>query len=130
MRTKGKRISAFMMIAALSLGLLGCGPKAQAEEKEDVYGDNIIITETGEVLQREQPAATDVPAQPKETKAPQETPAQPQETEAPKPTPTPEVVTPDIELTEPEQVQVITEEDQIAPMGNELQIVLDRKSVV
>ncbi|MCI8353782.1 MAG: hypothetical protein HFI47_01675 [Lachnospiraceae bacterium] len=123
MRRTGKRVSAIMMIAALSLGLLGCGRKAQAEEKEDVYGDNIIITETGEVLQREQSAATDVPAQPEEAKAPQETPAQPQETEAPKPTPTPEVVTPDIELTEPEQVQVITEEDQIAPMGNELQIV-------
>lgn len=118
MKRTGKRVSAFMMISVMALGLLGCGPKAQAEEKEDVYGGNIIITETGEVLQREQP---EVFAQPEETQAPQETPAQTGEAQAP--ASTPEIITPEIELTEPEQEQVITQEDQIEPMGNELQIV-------
>lgn len=116
MKRKRKRITALMITAVLSLYLLGCGARAKTQEKEDVYGDNIIITETGEVLQRQQP---------EEEEAPEASPEMPGEAakEREAPSPTPEIITPEIELTEPEQVQVITEEDQIEPKGNELQIV-------
>ena len=88
--------------------LTGCGSKASEEgEINPNLSDNIIITETGEVLEKE----------PQPTAEPTEEP-----TEAPTAEPESQVPA-DVELKEPEQEQVITEEDQIEPTGSELQIV-------
>ncbi len=116
MKMKKKCMGILLVAAALSVNLLGCGVKAKEEDKDNVLSDNIIITETGEVLQKEQPQPMEQPQQSQPTPSPQ--PVEEAET-----TPAPEIITPEVELTEPEQEQVITEEDQIAPKGNALQIV-------
>lgn len=95
----------------LTTMIFGCGAKAEENKSDEMLSsDNIIITETGEVLEKEELA--------------------PKETQAPKPTKTPEEVaapeniTPDMErVVEPEQEQIITQEDQTEPQGNELQLV-------
>ena len=55
MKMKKKCMGILLVAAALSVNLLGCGVKAKEEDKDNVLSDNIIITETGEVLQKEQP---------------------------------------------------------------------------
>lgn len=92
-----KTIGAVLFIAAV---LTGCGSASGKEENDDKLSDNIIITETGEVLEKE-----------------------PQPTIEPAETPQPETESPVVEVKEPEQEQVITEEDQTEPTGSELQIV-------
>ena len=78
--------------------------------------DNIIITETGEVIEKEPP----VEKEPDNEKA-QPTPSKEPEQETP--TSDSDSGTPKINLEEPEQEQVITQEDQIEPTENELQLV-------
>lgn len=88
-------------VLALSV-LTGCGSKAEEKRNEEIQPENIVITETGEVIEEE------------------ELPSKEPASEA---TATPEIITPEIQLKEPEQEQVITEEDQREPEGKELQLV-------
>ena len=88
-------------VLALSV-LNGCGSKAEEKRNEEIQPENIVITETGEVIEEE------------------ELPSKEPASEA---TATPEIITPEIQLKEPEQEQVITEEDQREPEGKELQLV-------
>lgn len=97
-------LSVIVLFAAL---VMGCGQKSEKQVPEsNLAADNVIITETGEVLEKEGNERTE---EAKATATPESA--------------TPEIVTPEIELAEPEQEQVITEEDQIEPRGNELQLV-------
>ena len=105
---KMKLIKITGLLAAVLLTFLliaGCSMKAEeGKEEEEIASDNVIITETGEIFEREEELAVSEPSP---------------EVEA-----APEVVTPDIGLlTEPEQEQVITQEDQTEPQGNKLQLV-------
>lgn len=101
---KNLRILAVILAAAMLMA--GCGKSAAEEENDKMLSDNILITETGEVLEKE----------PQPTEKPTEEPGA-------EPTSVPEIIDPDIKLEEPEQEQVITEEDQTEPSGSELQIV-------
>ncbi len=123
MRRVKKGTVKFTIAIALTASLLaGCGQKSGKDLQDDkVLSDNIIITETGEVIEREpstekEPVAEKEPVQ----KSKQPTPTQQPEAEPESASGQP---TPAIDLTEPEQEQVITEEDQIEPTGNELQLV-------
>lgn len=105
-----KHIYALMIMAVIAFNLLGCDAKAEMKENDDnALADNVIITETGEVLEKQQPESAKAPSS--------------EETAEPEVTASPEIIYADVELTEPEQEQVITEEDQIVPTGSELQIV-------
>lgn len=108
-----------LIVAMLVLTVSGC-KNQKIEENTDISGENVIITETGEVLEKEQPENNE----------------QPDEEPTPEPTSEPDPVdigdlgelplpdvTPEVEIAEPQQEQVITEEDQTQPQGNELQIV-------
>lgn len=111
-----KLLGVMLMAAAV---LTGCGSKASEEGETDKnLSDNIIITETGEVLEWE-PQPTE-----EQTEVPTEAP-----TQAPSAEPETVTVPSDVELKEPEQEQVITEEDQIEPTGSELQIVFMGDSI-
>lgn len=93
-------LTAATMITTL---FMGC---AQTENGATTQNDaeNVIITETGEII--EQPSTVQTEETPDAAEA------------------TPEVVTVSPEsLVEPEQEQVIGEEDQTAPTGNEMQLV-------
>lgn len=116
LRKRIKLLGVMLMVAAV---LTGCGSKASEEGETDKnLSDNIIITETGEVLEWE-PQPTE-----EQTEAPTEAP-----TQAPSAEPETVTVPSDVELKEPEQEQVITEEDQIEPTGSELQIVFMGDSI-
>ena len=110
MKNRKKKVGIFLALMLLVVSVTGCILREQEEKNNaDLSADNVIITETGETLVKEQPteipAATGKPA-----------------TEEWGELPSPEVV-PEVEISEPEQEQVITEEDQISPSGSELQIV-------
>lgn len=113
---KNRKRNALLLIVLL-VGLLisGCGRQSDKEEEGNhVTSENVVITETGEVI--EKPTAENtVPI--KETPTPEKeeknlTPI------SERPTPTPAI---DIDI--PVQEQVISEEDQTEPHGNSLQIV-------
>lgn len=94
---------------------IGCKEQKTEENNSDISSGNVIITETGETLIKEQPM--------EEAKTPTPTPTpEMAETQDMGELPPPDVIQ-EVEVKEPEQEQVITEEDQTAPAGNELQIV-------
>lgn len=100
-----KRMAGLLAVAFLVvLGIAGCSRKNPENERgEDIFSDNVIITETGEVIEKEETPDKNVLSE--------ETSAE-------------ESATPDLNMvTEPEQEQVISEEDQIEPRGSELQLV-------
>lgn len=104
MRTinRKRNVSLFLACILVMSVLTGCGSKTEERRNEEILPENIIITETGEVLEEEK---------------------LPPEESVPEATATPEIITPEIQLQEPEQEQVITEEDQREPEGKELQLV-------
>ena len=118
-RVKKGTVKLTIAIALAASLLAGCGQKSGKDLQDDkVLSDNIIITETGEVIEKEpvtetEPAEKDI--QPTPTTQPEQEEATPQPASAHQ--------TPATDLTEPEQEQIITEEDQIEPAGNELQLV-------
>lgn len=117
---KARRYTAgFLIFALFILTALGCKNQKAEGENKDISSDNVVITETGEVLVKQQPSKTETPAAPDPA---------PSETEDYGELPTPEIV-PEVELSEPEQEQVITEEDQIRPKGGSLQIVFMGDSI-
>lgn len=111
-----KTISLLGTTVFLIVMMFGCGVKAEENRKdEELSSDNIIITETGEILEKEE-------LEPEATKIPEPT-DEPEETAAPEDT-APKNISPDMErVVEPEQEQIITQEDQTEPQGNELQLV-------
>lgn len=113
MKKAGRYAAGFLFLTLFILTALGCKNQKVEEGNRDISSDNVIITETGEVLVKEQPKATEAPATPEPT---------PLEVEDYGELPPPDVV-PEIEVSEPEQEQVITEEDQTRPTGSSLQIV-------
>lgn len=106
--TKRKRMTTLLIaIMVLEAMLSGCSAQKVEESKEDTYDENVIITETGQVIENEEDgqAAEPTESQMQESNSDLET-----QTYVEK-------------LEEPEQEQVITDEDQIEPKGYELQLV-------
>lgn len=115
---RGRRITIFFLTMVLFCTTVpGCKAGDTKEENADITSDNVIITETGEVLVKPQP--TEEPEKPEESG-----------TEMSKATgneefgelPPPDVI-PEVMVEEPKQEQVISEEDQTVPKGSDLQIV-------
>lgn len=104
MRTFNRKGKISLLLAAvLAISILaGCGTEAEEKKNEEILPENIVITETGEVLE--------------EAELPSKEPI-------PEATTAPEIITPEIQLTEPVKEQVVTEEDQTEPQGKELQLV-------
>lgn len=132
MRKKSKKGTAAILLTAIlaAVVVMGCGRKdAEAGPGENASADNIVITETGEVLEKEDISGVEnMEAENQQAKGEkadiQNTPEPAMEpTPEPEQEPAPEVDLSKIELKEPEQEQVITEEDQTEPTGRELQIV-------
>lgn len=104
-----------MITIVLTIALCGCSSLTKKEETDytdpnDQLADNVILTETGEVIEKEQesePIATPTPAP---------TPGAESSSEE-KP------LAPTVELALPEHEQVITEVDKTEPTENELQLV-------
>lgn len=113
-----------LLFAVLVTGLLitGCGRQTVEQEGDSTATENIVITETGEIIEKPTPAPTSIAAQ---TPAPAAT--------GQNETPTPMAVTPIVSQQEaptpvidvdiPVQEQVITQEDQTEPRGHALQLV-------
>lgn len=100
---KFKKLTETLGVILLTATVLtGCSSVSGKEENDNKLSDNIIITETGEILEKEPQPTAESTAEPTEA-----------------PAPSAEIT----EVKEPEQEQVITEEDQTEPAGNELQIV-------
>ncbi len=118
MKKNKRRISILLIMAVISMLMAGCGKSVEEEPGDNVLSDNIVITETGEVIEKH-PQPTQVP---EATNAPEEE-ATPEVSTAPETTQTPEVIKAEVELEVPVPEQVITKEDQIEPTGSELQIV-------
>lgn len=109
MRINKKIAGVFLALILLCTVIMGCDTEKSEKENTDLSADNVIITETGETLIKQQPT---------QAAAATATPAWEEFGELPTP-----AVVPEMAISEPEQGQVITEEDQIAPAGGELQIV-------
>lgn len=109
MKNKKKKAGLFLALMLSAVMITGCTSKESSEKNADLSAGNVIITETGETLVKNQPS--------EKPEAP-EMPTREELGELPPPD-----VVPEVEINEPEQEQVITQEDQIAPSDNELQIV-------
>lgn len=106
-----KRILAGMLIAAMIIvSLTGCGGKHSEEESDRASSENILITETGEILKKSEEEPDFSESNMMEENV--------QLTEVEEPVPTP-----NINFDIPVQEQVITEEDQTESKGNALQLV-------
>lgn len=105
-----------LMVVLAGLLISGCGRRYVVEEEDDrVTSENVVITETGEVIEKPTPSA-----------AVKETPVPDEEGQETSPMPSvnqQEIPTPVIDVDIPVQNQVITEEDQIEPQGHNLQLV-------
>lgn len=114
---KMKRILAGILISAMVvMGVSGCGSRHFEEEANDsTSSENVLITETGEVLEKPvvevQPVENEIKKENNQSKN-----AEP--TLAPEPK-----ATPNINFDIPVQEQVITEDDQVQSQGNSLQLV-------
>lgn len=108
---KTKKIIAGILIAVILIAsVMGCNKKHTEDEGSRASADNILITETGEVLEKE----TQKPISPEKNMEKEN--MQLSEAEEAEPTPA-------IEIDIPEDRQVITEEDQVEPEGKGLQLV-------
>ncbi len=103
----------------LTTMIFGCGAKAEENKSDEMLSsDNIIITETGEVLEKEELEREVTPTPEPETDKVPEIVVEPEEAA------TPDGVSVDMsQIVEPEQEQIITVEDQIEPQGKDLQLV-------
>lgn len=121
MKNREKKRKQVLMVAMLLTGLLtcGCSRRYAAEERDDMLAENVVITETGEVIEKPTPTPTPQRSAHANTKRPtdggeQKTTPVVSQQEAP---------TPVIDVDIPVQEQIITEEDQIEPQGHNLQMV-------
>ncbi len=118
-----KGISVLLIMVVMSTLLTGCVKTAEKESNDKVLSENIVITETGEVIEKLPQPSAQATMTPEATMQPEPS-AVPEETKEPaKPTPTPEIIKVEVEVEVPAPEQVITEEDQMSPTGSELQIV-------
>lgn len=110
-------ILSLLLVTAL---VAGCGKEQEQVADDGVLSNNILITETGDVLERpsaepaQEPVKDESGLLGENLVSQKEESTQKQEEAAP---------TPAIELDVPVPEQVITEEDQIEPQGNGLQLV-------
>lgn len=110
---KIRKITAVGLMLLMIIGsVAGCKNEQLDGEDNRVSADNILITETGEIV--EKPTQESVPESSEQDLVNEN--MQAKKTEEPMPTPI-------IELDVPVQEQSITEEDQIEPQGKELQLV-------
>ena len=112
-----------LLLVVLVAGLLitGCGRQTVEQEEDSVATENIVITETGEIIEKSTPAPVPTPADIAE-----ETPVPVKEEQTAAATPVTsqqEAPTPVIDVDIPVQEQVITQEDQTEPRGHALQLV-------
>ena len=111
MQIKGenRKVPAMMVTFLLLIGVLtGCGQKA-TEKEDKLLSDNVLITETGEVIEKEEPAEQNTMPQIQEESR-KEIEGNNQSSPIP-------------EIQMPEYEQVITEEDQTEPRGSDLQLI-------
>lgn len=138
-----RRMGVLILAVMLCFTVTGCSVFEEQDEKDKVLSENVVITETGEVIEKyPQPGAQEV--QEPETSAPEieeqegaevqeknpeaedvkEENKEETEESAKEEKPTPEVVKAEVELEVPVPEQVISEEeDQTEPEGHELQMV-------
>ena len=110
---KLRKITAVGLIILMITGsVAGCKSEQVDGEDNRAFADNIIITETGEAI--EKPTQESVPESSEQDLVNEN--MQAKKTEEPMPTPI-------IELDVPVQEQSITEEDQVEPQGKGLQLV-------
>lgn len=101
-----------MIMIAAALVIIGCGRKNEEEQdKNDVISDNILITETGEVIEKSRPRATPAPSPSPFRSAHAGSHFEQQQ------------ITTEMDIDIPVQEQVVTEEDQTKPEGHPLQLV-------
>ena len=108
-----------LLFAVLVTGLLitGCGRQTVEQERDITATENIVITETGEIIEKPTQSPASIAAQ---TPAP----AVDGQNETPVPIVSQqEAPTPVIDVDIPVQEQVITQEDQTEPRGHTLQLV-------
>lgn len=107
-KENNKLKTALLIVILAGLVIIGCGKKNEEEEaKNDVISDNILITETGEVIEKPEPEATPSPSRSAHTQKAVQL--------------KPEEIAVDIDI--PVQEQVVTEEEQVKPQGHPLQLV-------
>lgn len=106
---ENKRASVIIVVGLMLAALLtGCSQNTTEKEVEQL-SDNILITETGEVIEKEEPGEQNTMPQIQEESR--------KESEGNNQT------SPIPEIQMPEYEQVITEEDQTEPTGSDLQLV-------
>lgn len=108
-----KVLAGILIFVMVIMGVTGCREKNSEEENDRVSSENILITETGEILDK-----PEVELQPPENEMIEENNLLGEE----EPTSIPEP-TPNIDFDIPVQEQVITEEDQTESSGKALQLV-------
>lgn len=115
MKKRRIKIMVSLLVIAMTVGnMLGCGKKQTEEKGDKVLSNNILITETGDILEKpaeeslKEPMLTEKEVLDENILSPK------MEGEAP---------TPAIELDVPVAEQIITEEDQTEPRGGGLQLV-------
>lgn len=111
-RTK-KDAAGMLIILFATVIIVGCRQKSSDEAKDKVLSNNILITETGEILEKPESEPSQEPLE-SENGFLEENIKLPENEVAP---------TPAIELDVPIQEQVITEEDQTEPTESNLQLV-------
>lgn len=125
-KRQSKRQIAIILAVVLAFAMLaGCSRKqVLIEEEEEALRENVIITETGEVIekQEDQMEEENLQALEESTQKPEGEELLEQSEETKAPTPTVEI-TEKLEISYQEPEQVISEEDQIEPTGSDLQLV-------
>lgn len=137
------RIGALLLVAVMCFAFAGCSVFKEKDENDNVLSGNVVITETGEVIEKYPQPGEESGAQTVETPAPvaegKDPEAQGEKPEAEdakeenkedteekkeQEKATPEIVKAEVELEVPVPEQVISEEeDQTEPKGHELQMV-------
>ena len=106
---ENKRVSVIIVVGLMLAALLtGCS-RNTTEKEDKQLSDNVLITETGEVIEKEEPAEQNTMPQIQEESR-KEIEGNNQSSPIP-------------EIQMPEYEQVITDEDQTEPMGSDLQLV-------
>ncbi len=122
-----KSVSVLLVMTVMSVLLTGCVKTAEKENDDNVLSENIVITETGEVIEKmPQPTATPNPTQestPEPIQEPTQEPVQ-------EPTPEPEsIYLEDTEIDVPNLQEEIVEQEPIEAEGKELQLVFMGDSI-
>lgn len=114
-----KMISLLTAATFAVIMMSGCSAREEKSRNDETpLSENVILTETGEVLEKEEQEVSEPTPQTSQSAGEQEGESETEES------PAGESGAHDMSLVvEPPQQQVITEEDQTEPQGNELQLV-------